>query len=129
MDKYLIQNAFKSLDEIEEENNNKLLTEKLPKDLSTAYKYAIKYQERNYMSEKNDTGFQLNGAGLSYIPYTIPYKRARKQGIIDYEKAQYKDISNEDRLEIAKKYNSKSERSKLRFLFKGQGWLSSTFHV
>lgn len=121
MDKYLIQNAFKSLDEIEEENNNKLLTEKLPKDLSTAYKYAIKYQERNYMSEKNDTGFQLNGAGLSYIPYTIPYKRNRKQGIIDYEKAQYKDISNEDRLEIAKKYNSKSERSKLRFLFKGQG--------
>lgn len=121
MDKYLIQNAFKSLDEIEEENNNKLLTEKLPKDLSNAYKYAIKYQERNYMSEKNDTGFQLNGAGWSYIPYTIPYKRDRKQGIIDYEKAQYKDISNEDRLDIAKKYNSKSERSKLRFLFKGQG--------
>lgn len=121
MDKYLIQNAFKSLDEIEEENNNKLLTEKLPKDLSNAYSYAIKHQERNYMSEKNDTGFQLNGAGLSYIPYTIPYKRARKQGIIDYEKAQYKDISNEDRLDIAKKYNSKSERSKLRFLFKGRG--------
>jgi hypothetical protein len=105
MDKFFIQNAFKTLDEIEEEINkdklneniNKTLEEKLPRDLAKAYRNTSPLLKYKYYGHNH-----------------FPSSMSRRNVSIDFEKSNYRELSKEEAL----KYSKKGDRCNLRVILK-----------
>lgn len=86
MDKFFIQNAFKTLDEIDAEKKleaekKNILSEKLPKDLAKAYRRT---------NIRDRSGFDKSDIFTGYITSSTPNRRSAKY---DYENASYEEIT------------------------------------
>ena len=88
------------------------LEEKLPRDLARAYKRTAAFGADGLITKRNEYADDRVARADTYFPT----RNNRRKTPIDFEKANYRDISNEDRNEIIKEYKKKKYQLRLLFI-------------
>lgn len=88
------------------------LEEKLPRDLARAYQRTAAFGADGLITKRNEYADDRVARADTYFPTRNNHRKTP----IDFEKANYKDISNEDRNEIIKAYKKKKYQLRLLFI-------------
>lgn len=88
------------------------LEEKLPRDLARAYQRTAAFGADGLITKRNEYADDRVARAAKYFPTRDNHRKTP----IDFEKANYKDISNEDRNEIIKEYKKKKYQLRLLFI-------------
>ena len=88
------------------------LEEKLPRDLARAYQRTAAFGADGLITKRNEYADDRAARADTYFPT----RNNRRKTPIDFEKANYRDISNEDRNEIIKEYKKKKYQLRLLFI-------------